>query len=187
MVRAATALKALYTKKYIVINTVIAVAYFYLVRLLIKVQGNGIFVQTTPNYIILLLSISSAMTLTIAIYAIANTRKNRADTMASATSVTSVVIGSLISGCGCQMGILASLVSFIVGASGAFAFNVIIADNALYILAAIILINIFVFIYYLNKISNPLCRVEKGDQIGAQKRQEGQAQDDKQEYKGGQA
>jgi len=159
----ANLLKSIYKPKYIILNVAIAVIYFFIVKELIVLQQKGIFLITTPNYVIALLSITSAVTMTIAIYAISNTQRNKANVTATTTSVLSVALSSAVGACGCQVSALASLLGIVIGTSGAFALNIAMAENSSYILAAIILINIFVSIYYINKLSKPVCMVNKGD------------------------
>ncbi|MEM0150105.1 MAG: hypothetical protein QXW10_04370 [Candidatus Micrarchaeaceae archaeon] len=156
-------LKAIYKPKYIVLNIAIALAYFFIIKMLIVIQAKSIFVPGLPSYLIALLSITSAVTMTIAVYSISNTRKNQAKVTATTASVLSVALSSAVGACGCQVSVFASLAGIAIGSSGAFALNVIMAENSLYIIAAIILINIFVSIYYISKLSRPACAMNKGD------------------------
>ncbi|MGC8651742.1 MAG: hypothetical protein ACP5UH_00615 [Candidatus Micrarchaeia archaeon] len=156
-------LKRIYRPRYIAFNAAIALAYFYIVKLAIRAQDRGIFIATIPVSMLALLSITSAITLTIAIYSINNTRKNQAKVAASTTSVLGVALGALVGGCGCQVSLLAGLAEIVVGMSGAgaFALNVALAENSFYIISAIVVINILVTIYYVNKLSKPVCSISE--------------------------
>ncbi|MGC8669764.1 MAG: hypothetical protein ACP5TL_01260 [Candidatus Micrarchaeia archaeon] len=164
-------LKEVYSPRYLVLNLTLAIAYFFLIKLLIAIQTKTQFFSAIPQYMIALLSISSSITLTVAIYSIIKAQKNKAKYTATTASIASIVIGSLVGGCGCQVSILASLLG-IFASSSVFAINVIIAENSYYIITIIILINIFVYIYYMSKLSRPSCGVGKGGVNEAEKRKE---------------
>ncbi len=162
-------IKRVYGPFYIGLNAVIAIFYYILLIKLVAIQNHGFVITSIPKYMLAILSITSAITLTIAIFSIGNTRRNSAKATASTASIGSVIVGGLVTGCGCQVSILASLIGVIAGSSGAVAANIAIADNAVYIIAAIILLNIFMAIYYLDKLSKPACIIKKGDQNESKK------------------
>jgi heme/copper-type cytochrome/quinol oxidase subunit 3 len=159
-----------YKPRYLALNVAIAIAYFYFIKYLIAFQDKGVFIASIPVYMLVILSITSAITFTIAIYSINNTRRNQAKITASTTSVLSVVASAMIGGCGCQVSILAGLAGIVAGASGAFALNVVLAENSFYIISAIVAINILLAIYYVNKLSKPACLISKGGGNAEQRR-----------------
>ncbi len=157
----AKSLKDIYTIKYAAFNVAVAVGYLYLISYLLSIQQNGIPITTVPIYLIYLLSIVSSMTLTIALYSISNTRKNNAKISATSVSAATTVFGGVISGCGCQTAILFNVLAIGVGSGEATLLNTIVSENAPILFAALIAINLFVTIYYLQKLSKPACRIKR--------------------------
>jgi hypothetical protein len=158
---AGKSLKEIYTLKYIALNIAVAVAYYYLISYLLSLQQNGIPITSVPIYLVYLLAMASSVTLTIAIYSINNTRRNRAKLSASSVSAASTLLGGVISGCGCQAAILFNALALVLGSGEATLINTTVADNAPLIFGALILINLFVIAYYLEKLSRPACRLKR--------------------------
>jgi hypothetical protein len=157
---AAESFKKIYRPKYIVLNIAIAVAYYYLIEYLLSIQQRGIPITSVPLYLIYALVATTSVSLTIAVYSISNTRRNEAKVSATATSVITAFIGGIISGCSCQAAILFSVLEVSVGAGEATLVNTVVGENAPLIFGAMIIINLFVIGYYLNKLSKPSCRIK---------------------------
>lgn len=154
-------LKEIYTAWYIIFNIIVAAAYYSIITYILSIQQHGIPVTSVPLYLIYLLSIVSSITLTIAVYSIKNTRRNNAKVSATSVSAASTLFGGVISGCGCQAAILFNILAVGVGTGEATLINTIVAENAPFIFGTLIIINIFVISYYLEKISSPKCRLKR--------------------------
>lgn len=159
--RIAKSLKDIYTIKYATFNIAIAVAYYYLITYLLSIQQHGIPITSVPVYLIYLLSIVSSVTLTIALYSAGNTRKNSAKISATSVSAATTLFGGVISGCGCQAAILFNVLAIGVGSGEATLINTIVSENAPVVFFALIVLNLSVIAYYLQKLSKPACRIKK--------------------------
>lgn len=154
-------LKEVYRPKYILLNAAFAIAYYFIIQYLLSIQQNGIPITSVPLYLIYLLSIVSSVTLTIAVYSISNTRKNHAKLSATGVSAATTLFGGVVSGCGCQAAILFNLIAISAGTGEATLINTSIANNAPLIFVAMIILNLFVVTYYLEKLSKPACRIKR--------------------------
>ena len=154
-------LKSIYRPKYIIFNIAAAIAYYYLISYLLSVQQQGIPITSVPLYLIYLLSAVSSVSLTIGVYSIRNTIRNMASASATTIGTASALIGGVLAGCGCQAAILFSVATVFFGIGEARLINTVATENANYIFAALIIINLFVIAYYLNKLSQPGCRPKR--------------------------
>ena len=157
----AESLKSIYKPKYIALNILIAVIYYYVVEYLLSIQQRGIPITSIPLYLIYALVATTSITLTIAVYSVKNTRRNEAKVSATATSVITTLVGGIISGCSCEAAILFGVLEVLVGTGEATLVNTVVGENAPLIFGAMIIINLFVIGYYLNKLSNPSCKIRK--------------------------
>lgn len=157
----AKSLKDIYTIKYAAFNVAVAVAYYYLITYLLSIQQQGIPITSVPVYLIYLLSVVSSVTLTIALYSASNTRKNSAKISATSVSAATTLFGGVISGCGCQAAILFNVLAIGVGSGEATLINTVVSENATIVFLALIVLNLSVIVYYLQKLSKPACRIKK--------------------------
>ena len=153
-------LRHIYRPRYILLNVAAAVAYYYAIKYLLMVQQNGIPITSVPLYLIYALVVTSSVTLTIAVYSITNTKRNNAKLSATSTSVVTTVVGGVLSGCSCQAAILFNVLAVSIGTGEATMINTIVGENAPLIFGAMIIINLFVIGYYLDKLSKPKCRIK---------------------------
>lgn len=153
-------LRNIYTIKYIMLNIAIAIVYYLVIQYLLSIQQKGILITTVPLYLIYALTVSSSIAFTIAIYSVSNTRKNSAKYSASSISAATTVIGGILSGCGCQAAILFNVLAISVGTGEATLINTIATENSIFIFIAMIIINLFVIVYYLDKLSKPGCKIK---------------------------
>jgi hypothetical protein len=156
----AKSLKSIYKPKYIALNIAIAVAYYFVIKYLLSIQQDGIPITTVPVYLIYLLVITSSITFTIAIYSISNTRRNHAKISATSVSAVTTFAGGVLSGCSCQAAILFNVLAFSVGSGEATLVNTIVGENAPILFGIMIILNIFVAGYYLEKLSHPKCKLK---------------------------
>jgi hypothetical protein len=153
-------LKSMYKPKYILLNITISVIYYFVIKYLLTIQQDGIPITSVPLYLVYILVITSSITFTIAIYSINNTRKNQAKISAASVSAVSTVAGGILSGCGCQAAILFNVLAISIGTGEATLINTVVTENAPLIFGAMIIINLFVIGYYLEKLSSPKCKIK---------------------------
>ena len=155
-------LKEIYVKpKYIALNALAAIFYYYLFGYLISIQQSGIFLVLLPTYLVYLLVITSSIALTIGIFSIRNTRNNEAKEVSTGIGAATAVVGGLIGGCGCEEPLILGLTAFGLSTSDAFALLNFISAYQIPLFSLMIVINLFVVIYYLNKLSQPSCELRK--------------------------
>ncbi|MDE1869187.1 MAG: hypothetical protein KGH60_04470 [Candidatus Micrarchaeota archaeon] len=152
-------LKKIYGPEFLVLNIAFAAMYYLLLTGLLSIQQQGVPFTSVPLILIYALSISSSVPLTIAVYSISNTRRNNAKLSASVSSIVTTVGGGLVAGCGCQAALLTGIVALFTTTGGALSVSTVAAENAPALFAVLIVINIFVAAYYLNKLSKPMCRM----------------------------
>ncbi len=153
--------RRVYTPKYILLNMAAAFVYYFVLIYLISVQQYGAVIITIPLYLFYALAITASVAFTIAIYSLSNTRNNRAHVSAGLTGTVTALVGGVFAGCGCTAPIIFSLTAVGFTTAQVFALNNFISSNIILLFALMIAINLFVVIYYLNKLSNPACRVRK--------------------------
>ncbi|MGI0100780.1 MAG: hypothetical protein ACREBH_03650 [Candidatus Micrarchaeaceae archaeon] len=154
-------LKRIYKPKYVALNIAIAIVYYFAVSYLLKLQQEGVPITSVPLYLVYALIATSSITLTIAIYSAANTRRNEAKVSATSASVLTTIGGGIFAGCGCQAAILFNVIAFSAGTGEAASISIIASENAPYIFAAMIVINLLITAYYLEKFTNPSCNIKK--------------------------
>lgn len=152
-------LKQIYSPEFILLNVAFAAMYYLLLTGLLSVQQQGVPFTSVPLVLVYALAISSSVPLTIAVYSISNTRRNRAKLSASTSSIATTVAGGLVAGCGCQAALLTSILAAFTTTGSAVGASTIAAENAPALFAILIVINIFVAAYYLNRLSKPMCRI----------------------------
>ena len=150
----------IYKPKYVILNIAIAFIYYYLITVLLSIQQQGVPITSVNVSLIYILAATASVTLTIAIYSVRNTRRNAAKLSATTVSTASAVVGGVLAGCSCQAAILFSALALFINAGEAASLNALISGygNVLYI--AMIIINLSVIIYYLDKLSKPACRIK---------------------------
>lgn len=151
------ALVRIYRPKYLLLNAMIAPAYYFLFIYLAVLQGQGTLMLLIPISLVYALSIASSVMLTISIYSIFNARRKKAAASSGVTGAATAVVGSGLCGCSGTVPILIANVfvgagaaspSAVVGLTGFF------TRYGSFIFLAFIAINALIIIYQLNKISN---------------------------------
>ena len=155
-------LHEIYRPKYVAITFVLGIAYAFAFWYLAYIQGGNAVMLSAPIYLIFLLIASSSILLTIAIYLIRNTRKNGAKITGTAASTGTVILSSGL--CGCTTSLLPT-VALAAGLStpATFALASFLKNYNIEIVSLLIALNVVVIVYYLNKMSNPMRRLRKGD------------------------
>lgn len=154
-------LKGIYTPKYIALNIAAAFVYYFALTYLISIQELGAVIIIVPIYLIYTLTISASVAFTISIFSIRNTRNNSAKVSASVTGTATTLAGGVITGCGCASPLLFSFTAIGVTTTQLFTLNNFISANQPLLLLAMIGINLFVVIYYINKLSKPTCKIKR--------------------------
>lgn len=155
-------IKEIYRRpKYIILNILALLAYYFLFSYLIRIQQYGIFLITIPIILVYLLVLTSSIALTIGIYSIRNTRNNEAKEISTGVSAVTTLAAGVVGGCGCTEPIIFGLTVFGLSTTDTFALANFISTNQAIIFSAMIVINLFVVVYYLNKLSEPSCEIKK--------------------------
>ncbi len=133
---------------------VIAILYYFLIHFLITISSHGLFLITLPSYFIYMLSLTSSLLMTISIYQIHISLKNRILAVGEgATSAITTIAGGLITSCGCSSPILSTILYGIgvniIGVSGAISF---VASNQEWLIGIAILANLILSYYSLGKL-----------------------------------
>lgn len=153
-------LRSIYTTKYIALNILLAIIYYLLFLYLAYIQGGGAIMLSTSIILIFGLIVTSSITSTVAIYSIANTRRNQAKTSGTIASLGTLVTGTGL--CGCTTTFPAVIAAGIgVSNTGVYALGGFLKNNNPYIFSLLIMANILVTGYYLNKFSNSQCKINK--------------------------
>ncbi|MCL5430157.1 MAG: hypothetical protein M1504_01610 [Candidatus Marsarchaeota archaeon] len=159
--RAYGTIRSVYKPKYILLNIALIAAYWIVYSFIIEAQTIGGLIFTfVPQYLIYALVFTSSILTTISVYAISNTRKNSASVSGNSVSVATILFGGLVGGCGCQTPLLLSFAA-IIGTANAFSLNNFFHDYQVPTTVALLVINLLVIGYYLNKLSTPSCKIRK--------------------------
>lgn len=156
----AVMIKRIYTPKYAALSLALGVAYYAAFWYLAYIQGGNAVMLYIPIYLIFLLVASSSILTTVSVYSIRNTRKNNAKISGTAASASTLLLGSGL--CGCTTTLLPTF-AFAVGAGtpAVYALSSFLKNYNIEIISVLILFNVMVLAYYLNKLSSPACRVRK--------------------------
>lgn len=151
-------IKNIYKPRYVALNLSFGVIYYALFLYLAYVQGGGAVMLRTSGILIFALIATSSIALTIAIYSIANTRRNQAKASGTAVSFGTLVTGTGL--CGCTTTFPAVIAAGIgVSSTGVYALGGFLKNNNPYIFSVLIILNLFVIGYYLDKFSKRECRL----------------------------
>ncbi len=143
-------LREIYRPKYIGLTITLGIAYSIAFWYLAYIQGGNDVMLSVPIYLIFLLIVSSSNLMTVAIYSIRNMRKSNAKTTGTAASAGTVILGSGL--CGCTTTLLPT-VALAVGISTptVYALASFLKNYDTEIVLLLIVINVVVLVYYLNK------------------------------------
>lgn len=153
-------LREIYGPKYIGLTIALGIAYSIAFWYLAYIQGGNAVMLSAPIYLIFLLVASSSILMTVVIYSIRNTRKNSAKISGTATSASTLLLGSGL--CGCTTTLLPTLALAVgAGTPAVYALSSFLKNYNIEIISVLILFNMIVLAYYLNKLSSPTCRIRK--------------------------
>ena len=152
--RLLTAIRIFRHPAYIAIAAVSAILFFFLFRYLISVNNHGIFLIFIPMYVVYLLVLTSGVQFSISLFAIAHSvASKRLGEIGSIEGLIIPSLSGLVASCGCAFPLLESIFLFF-GVNTFEAVGVVSVINSyqLWILCALILVNLATIYYYLGKI-----------------------------------
>ena len=153
-------LRQIYKPKYVGLTIAIGIAYSAAFWYLAYIQGGNDVMLYVPIYLIFLLVASSSILTTVAVYSIRNTRKNNAKISGTATSASTLLLGSGL--CGCTTTLLPTLALAVgAGTPAVYALSSFLKNYNVEIISALIILNMAVLVYYINKLSSPKCMIRK--------------------------
>ena len=158
-------IRQIYSKPvYIAVNVIGAIIYYLLFNFIVEKQNHGVLLLiSVPAYMLYALIATASIALTISIYSIKNTRRNLAKSSSSSLSALATVFGGLVNGCGCSSPLMFGVFSIFVGGSEAIYLDAFVSDNGIWITAILIVANLLLIGYYLNKFAKPSCNIRRSD------------------------
>lgn len=150
-------LPKIYRPKYIILNTLFVLFYYLVFAYFVRIQSSTAF-YIIPAQLIFLLVVSSSVLLTLAIYSYKNTRKNKAKASASGISFASIAVASGLCGCAGTFPILFAT-AIGLNVSGIVSLSNFLLFYRIQMFSAIVLLNIIVIAYYINRFSDPSCKI----------------------------
>lgn len=159
LTKSISVIKSVYKPRYVALNILLAVAYYLGFLYLSYVQGGNAIMTNLPAYAIFFLIATSSILMTVSIYSVLNATKGKPKASSSAASIGTVVIGSGL--CGCTTTLIPS-VALAVGAGMpvAFALSSLIKNYSPEIISALIMANVLVIAYTINKLSKSKKRLK---------------------------
>ncbi|MCL5427620.1 MAG: hypothetical protein M1321_00340 [Candidatus Marsarchaeota archaeon] len=152
-------LRGIYRPRYMALNIAVAILYYYVFSFLIRYQNYGILLVNVPAYLEYAMIATASVLLTISVYSIRNTLRNRAKVTASSLSAVTLVLGGALGGCGCAQPLIMGLAAFGISSSSLFSANAVLTSYTAQIFIAMIAVNVALTLYYLNKLSTSSCRI----------------------------
>ncbi len=154
--------KRIYTSRYALLNAASFIGFYYLLEYVLSAQQHGIPISSVPVSMIYALSLSSSFAFTVSIFYILRSVRNASNITAGGATAATAVVGGIVSGCGCQAAILSGIIAPLAGAGEATLLSTVVSENASLIFSALIILNIGLGIYYLNRPADPACKPKKG-------------------------
>lgn len=157
--RIGLALKEIYRPRYVILNLGIVAVYYLIFVSLIKFQNYGVFLLfNIPLYVFYLLILTSSILVTISIYSIMRTEGVGVKVSAGGVGTATMLFGTIFGACGCSAPIVLSLTVIGLSTAEVIALNNFLSRFALPLFTALILINLAVTFYYVDKLSELLCK-----------------------------
>ncbi len=147
------ALVNLYRPKYIILNVLVAFAYYLIFTTLVRYQNYGILLVFLPLYLIYALIVTSSIMFTIGIYAAARSLTLRKSASASVIGTFMTLFAGVVAGCGCAAPLLYSITVFGLSIAEISVVQAFIASYSIEIISAMIILNVALILYYLVRLS----------------------------------
>lgn len=154
-------MRRIYTLRYLALNVAIAAAYYLIIRYILAVQEFGISLSTVPIYLLYLLAFTSSALMTVAVYILINGTTRANSYTGSASSAATALAGGVLGGCGCHAAIMYAALAVFLGSGEAVSINTALANNVGALFGALCIINLALFVYYLDNISRGGCKVRR--------------------------
>ncbi|MDE1846347.1 MAG: hypothetical protein KGH53_03655 [Candidatus Micrarchaeota archaeon] len=147
-------LRAIYSPKYLMLNLFLGIAEYAVFIYLASVQGGGAVMLHTEWYFIFSLIATSSLLLTIATYSVFNKAGRNFGVNGTTCSATTVVVGSGL--CGCTTTFSSAIAALFLGAGspGVYQLSAFLKNYSPYIFSIMILANVFVILFMLEKFAN---------------------------------
>jgi len=142
---------------YIIIAAACSFLFYWLFAYLIAVNNHGIILILVPIYLVYLLVVTSGIIFSISLFAIAHSiSSRRIGEIGGIEGIILPSLGGLVASCGCAFPLLESILLFL-GVNTFEAIGIVSTINSyqVWILCAIIAINLVTMYYYLGKIPIP--------------------------------
>ncbi len=146
--------------------SIFSAVYFLVIKYFITVSSYGIFLSSVPVPLLYLLSITSSFVLTIGVYSVKiSVRYGKMGAEEGAASAATVLLGSLITSCGCSAPVLGIILYFL-GANAIIVGNAIsfIASNQYWLLGIIFMLNLMLSYYSLGRLSS-VCTIGRSGRV----------------------
>lgn len=152
------------SKEVVGATAILAIVYYFVINYVISLNSpGGISFVTVPAILIYLLAISASMLLVISIYSMKFSFLRIESEAEGVISFITTLAGGIVAGCNCAVPIIASLLYLLtLNAVTVSSIIVIIGNYQIEIFAALILLNLLVSYYHLNKLSK-MCTIKKGN------------------------
>lgn len=154
--------RKIYTSRYALLNAASFFVFYYALEYVLSAQQHGIPTSSVPISMIYALSLSSSFAFTVSIFYILRSVRKASGLTAGSASAATAVVGGIVSGCGCQAAILSGIIAPLAGTGEATLLSIAVSENASLIFSALIILNIALGIYYLNRSSAPACKPKRG-------------------------
>jgi hypothetical protein len=142
--------------KFILLNIVVGIAYYYLFQYLILLSSRGLVIQTAPPILVYSLDLSASVVLTLSVYSVhqrLSKKRIEAGASSSVVGTGSILAAGITAGCACQAPILYSVLYFLgLNALEASGFVALVNEYQIPILLILILINAIVIFITLTRI-----------------------------------
>ncbi len=159
--RLAVVISLIKSPVYQAIMTSAALLYFLVFHILVIASNYGIFLVTIPIYLVYIMVASAGFLLALSVFSIRTALIGRVSAAGEgALSAILPTVGSLVATCACSYSLLASLLAFI--GINAFEISSVVSSISLYqlwLIIAIIAVNLDMIFYYLGKVANAASRL----------------------------
>lgn len=156
-------LRQVYRPKYILFNIAALLIYYLAYDYLVQYQQLGLVIITAPIYLVYALLVTASVLLTISVYSISNTIRNKVHVSGSVLGTFTAMGGAIVSGCNCTAPILFSLTAVGISSASVVLLQNFISAYQIPLFAVMIGINLFAVMYNVSKISKSSCRIKRSN------------------------
>lgn len=154
-------LRSVYTPKYLLVNLVLVAVYYELIRMLIAAQQFGLVFYAIPSYLIWILTITSSVLMTVAVYSILETRAWKPRYRGAVPSTVTAIAGGVFGACGCQGAVLYSVFALVFGSGEAVFLTTTLAQHVFVVFIGMSCINLLLIGHYFDALTKRECRTTR--------------------------